>query len=425
MYRESDKMELKRELNDSLKKEVIAFANTEGGLIYIGIDDEGEIVGLLNPARDMESVSNMIGDSIHPDLRMFTNVNLKKIEGKDVILVEILRGTKKPYHLTNKGMKPSGVFVRHGITSRPASEDLIRQMILENEGTTYEKMRSMNQELLFDYTEKYFVDRNIEFKKSHKRTLGIINEDDYYTNLGLLLSDQCEHSIKCAVYNGKTKMTFRDRMEFNGSVFEQLDRVYDYLSMYNKTSSTFEGLKRIDQMDYPEFALREVLINSIVHRDYSFSGSILIHIFDDRIEFVSTGGLVARLTKEDIIVGISESRNINLANCFYRLELIESYGTGIQRIMESYKGTGKTPVINITANAFVVILPNINYYNEEKTDKEKIVYFVEENDSVSRKYIENELGISKSSARILIKELMGEYKIRQVGKGKNTRYKKY
>src|SRR5665648_67655 len=120
MYKESDKVELKRELNDSFKKEVIAFANTDGGMIYIGIDDDGEIVGISDSTREMEAISNMIGDGIHPDLRMFTTVNLRKIEGKEIIVIEVLRGTKRPYHLTSKGMKPSGVFVRHGITASPA-----------------------------------------------------------------------------------------------------------------------------------------------------------------------------------------------------------------------------------------------------------------------------------------------------------------
>ena len=422
MYKETDIVELKRELNDSLKKEVIAFANTNGGTILIGISDDGEIVGVINPARIMESISNIIGDSIHPDLRMFTKIELKKIDGKDIIHIEVLRGTKRPYHLTSKGMKPTGVFVRHGITSSPASEGLIRQMILENEGITYEKMRSMSQELTVKYSEKYFADRNIIFENSQKRTLGLINEDDYFTNLGLLLSEQCDHSIKCAAYNGTTKMIFRDRMEFTGSVLEQLDRAYDYISIYNRTASTFEGLKRVDKTDYPEFAVREALINSIVHRDYSYSGSILIHIFDDRIEFVSTGGLVAGLTKEDIMAGVSESRNKNLSNCFYRLELIESYGTGIQRIIESYEEMINKPLINITANAFVVTLPNLNYVYKEMTDKEKIIDIINENISIKREDIENELGISKSSARLLLKELLDEHKIRQIGKGKNTEY---
>jgi ATP-dependent DNA helicase RecG len=356
---------------------------------------------------------------------MFTKIELKKIDGKDIIHIEVLRGTKRPYHLTSKGMKPTGVFVRHGITSSPASEGLIRQMILENEGMTYEKMRSMNQELTFKYSEKYFADRNIVFENAQKRTLGLINEDDYFTNLGLLLSEQCDHSIKCAAYNGTTKMTFRDRMEFTGSVLEQLDRAYDYISIYNRTASTFEGLKRVDKTDYPEFAVREALINSIVHRDYSYSGSILIHIFDDRIEFVSTGGLVAGLTKEDIMAGVSESRNKNLSNCFYRLELIESYGTGIQRIIESYEEMINKPLINITANAFVVTLPNLNYVYKERTEKERIIDMFNENKSIKREDIENELGISKSSARLLLKELLDESKIRQIGKGKNTEYIKY
>lgn len=422
MFKETDRVELKREFNDSLKKEIIAFANTNGGKIYIGIDDDGNIIGLSNAKENMEAISNSISDAIRPDLRMFTSINLLTIEGKEIIEIEVLKGTKKPYHLTSKGMKSSGVFIRHGITTHPASEDIIRQMINDNEGTSYERLRCLNQDLTFEYAEKFFKKRNIIFKKVQQRTLGLIDEDGYYTNFGLLLSDQCEHSIKCAVYNGNTKLEFRDRKEFGGSILHQLDDVYDYISLQNKTNSHFEGLRRIDKFEYPIFAIRETLINAIVHRDYSFSGSILIHIFDNRIEFVSIGGLVSGLTKNDILLGVSESRNKFLANCFYRLELIESYGTGIQRINESYNNAKEKPKIEISEHAFVVTLPNMNY-KIEISNKDKVLDIIMNRPKTSRAFIEKELGLSKTSVTLLLKELIAEGKIIQEGKARNTVYK--
>lgn len=422
MFKETDTIELKRELNESVKKEIIAFANTNGGKIYIGIDDDGQIIGLSKAKENMEAISNSISDGIRPDLRMFTSVNLLVIDGKEVIEIEVLKGTKKPYYLTSKGMKPTGIFIRHGITSHPVSEDLIRQMINENEGTPYEKLPSLNQMLTFEYTTTFFKKRNIMFERAGQRTLGIINEDGNYTNLGMLLSDQCEHSIKCAIYNGNSKLEFRDRREFTGSILKQLDNTYEFISLQNKTNSSFEGLRRIDKLEYPNFAIREALVNAIVHRDYSFSSSILIHIFDNRIEFVSIGGLVSGLTKNDILLGVSESRNKSLANCFYRLELIESYGTGIQRINESYKESIQEPKIDIAAHAFVITLPNINYVAEEKSNAEMVLEIIKNRQSTSRSFIEKELNLSKSSVRLLLTQLIGEGKIIQQGNARNTVY---
>lgn len=112
--------------------------------------------------------------------------------------------------------------------------------------------------------------------------------------------------------------------------------MYEYISRYNRIRAEFSGLHRIDKKDYPEEALREALLNSLVHRDYSYSGSILISIFDDRIEFVSIGGLVRGISLEDIMLGVSVTRNEKLANIFYRLMLIEAYGTGVPKIIRSY-----------------------------------------------------------------------------------------
>lgn len=123
------------------------------------------------------------------------------------------------------------------------------------------------------------------------KTLGIINQDGIYTNLALLLSDQCVHTIKTAVFEGKNQNIFKDRKEFTGSLFAQMEAVYDYIDFRNQTHSTFEKLYRIDNRDYPEVAVREALLNCLVHRDYGYSSSILISMYEDRLEFTSIGGI--------------------------------------------------------------------------------------------------------------------------------------
>ncbi|WP_320928007.1 ATP-binding protein [Hungatella sp.] len=190
--------------------------------------------------------------------------------------------------------------------------------------------------------------------------MGLIDSDGYYTNTALLLSDQCEHSIKCAVFEGTDKTRFKTRRGFYGSVFKQLENVYEYISLINNVHADFIGLERVEHFDYPEYAIREALLNAIVHRDYDYSGSIIINIFDDRIEFVSIGGLVKGITLANILHGVSQSRNMVLANVFYQLKLVESYGIGIQRIMQSYSGNS-SPGFFTEASSFVTILPNQNY----------------------------------------------------------------
>ncbi len=422
-FKQTIQTELKVKLNESVKKEIIAFANTDGGKIYIGVDDDGKIIGLENAKKDLESISNLIRDSIRPDVSMYTSVYIEQVENKEIIVIEVLKGTKRPYHLTKKGLKPNGVFVRHGITSNPASEDAIRQMIIESDGGTFEKTRCLKQDLTFGYAQKYFQEKDLPFKDAQFRTLGIKDRDEYFTNLGLLLSDQCEHSIKCALYQGTNKFQFKDRKEFNGSILKQINETYEYINIHNKIEATFDGLNRIEVPGYPYFAIRETLINAVVHRDYSYSGSILIHIFEDKIEVVSVGGLVSGLTMNDIFLGVSESRNKNLAGCFYRLKLIESYGTGIQRIKESYNGYDVNPEFKISKNAFVTTLPNTCYKKEVKGNEEKALDIIRTKGSVARKDLEKKLGLSKSGVNIILNKLLNGGKIVQTGNARNTRYK--
>ena len=228
------------------------------------------------------------------------------------------------------------------------------------DGDRFEAMRSLNQELTFEAVKKEFALRKVEFGSQQMRTLKLIDQDGLYSNLGMLLSDQCIHTIKVAVFQGTDQTVFKDRREFGGSLLQQMNEVYDFIDFRNQTRSTIEKLLRTDVRDYPEIAVREALLNLLVHRDYSFSASALIRIYADRIEFVSIGGLMPGIELEDVMMGISVCRNQDLANVFYRLHLIEAYGTGIGKTMRAYESVTEKPVIETTKNAFEIILPNIN-----------------------------------------------------------------
>ncbi|MCH4827407.1 ATP-binding protein [Planococcus halocryophilus] len=219
-----------------------------------------------------------------------------------------------------------------------------------------------------------------------------------------------------------TKLDFQDRKEFNGSILKQVDEAFEYMQLHNARSASFIGLHRNDITEYPIFAVREALVNAVVHRDYSFSGSILIHIFDNRIEIVSIGGLVQGLTLVDIELGISQSRNPRLANCIYRMKWIESYGTGLQRIKESYLDSKTQPYWNVGPNSFVVVLPKNEFVYASRNDSLEIVQWIEEKETFTSKELEDYLDKSKFFVRNLLESLTKDGMIKRIGEGRATRY---
>lgn len=420
--KESPTVEFKRELTDAVKREIIAFANTQGGELYIGIEDDGTVIGLNNAHKTLEAVSSMLHDSIKPDILVHTHLSVETLEEKEVVKIVVSLGTRRPYHLKSKGMKSSGVFIRYGTSVTNASEENIRQMIMESDGTNFETARSLQQELTFHEATTIFEKQGLKLGTEQQRTLGFLTVDGYYTNLGLLFSDQCEHSIKCARYLGNDKLDFQDRKEFKGSILTQVEEVFEYLTLYNAKSAHFEGLQRVEQESFPSYALREALINAVTHRDYSFSGSILIHLFQDRLEIVSLGGLVKGLTLEDIELGVSQSRNPKLANVLYRLKWIESYGTGLQRMKESYKQNHEQPFWTVGPNAFVVTLPKQTIATT-LTEYAELDDWLKQHPEFTTKELEVYLNKSKGTVRKIVVDLLEKGQIIRLGNGPSTRYR--
>lgn len=421
---ESEVVELKEIYTPDLKKEIISFANTNGGTILIGVQDNGNIIGIDNADFVIQQIANSIRDSIRPDITMFTNIELLKYEDKTYIKLTVEQGTKRPYYLSDKGLKPSGVYVRSGTTSAPASEDAIRMMIKATDGDTFETNRSLIQELTFNSLSKEMEKRNFEFTEVQMKNLGILSSDSIFTNMGLLVSDQCKHSIKFAVFQGTDKLIFKDRKEFTGSLFEQLADAYKTIDFYNGTMASFHDLLRSDERDYPEDAVREALLNAIVHRDYSFSGSTLINLYANRLEIISLGGLVSGLSLKAAMLGASQPRNEKLANLFYRMKLIEAYGTGLSKIISCYKGLPAQPKFESVEGAFQVVLPNIHAQALSGINEKylPIIKLFENKKEITRADAEVALGSGTTYAVTMMKEMLDKNLIAKVGKGRLTRY---
>lgn len=434
MQYESERIEYKSQMIEDLYREVIAFANSNGGVIYIGIDDQGNLTGIDNVDETYTRITNGIRDAIAPDVTMFVRYIL---QDNKVIQIEVGEGSYKPYYLKSKGMKPNGVYVRHGASSVQASPDQIRKMIKESDGDNFEASRCMEQELTFHAAETAFKQYGVKFSVEKYRALGI-TKNDVFTNLALLLSDQCHHTIKVAVFKDEFCTEFRDSKEFGGSVFKQFEDVVNYLALCNKTVSTIKGLVRTDKQDYPNEVIREALLNALVHRDYSFSGSIIINVNDSKMEFISLGGLLPGLSTEDIRIGVSQPRNKKLAEVFHRLRLIESYGTGIRRIFKLYENCPVQPSIEATTNAFRIVLPNMNATDTANEDTpattgkstvaitpqmKTVMDYLAKYDEMTDEDLQELLNIKNTRAYQIARQMHENELIDIIGRGASKKYK--
>lgn len=441
IFKENETVELKSVVVDDIKKEIIAFANMNGGTIYIGVANDGTVVGVDDTDDVALQISNMVRDSIKPDLTMFVHYEDLEEQGGRIVAVHVQRGTNRPYYIARKGLRPEGVYVRQGYSAAPATDTAIRQMIKETDGDRYEDMRSMEQSLTFETAGKEFLDRELPLDQPQMRSLGLTDRDSVYTNLGFLLSDQCTHTVKAAVFQGTDSFVFKNRREFTGSLFQQMEDLFNYIDFYNQTRSTFKGLLRIDRRDYPEVAVREALLNLLIHREYASAAGAKVSIYEDRIEFLSVGGLVDGLSLDDVMMGAFACRNPRLANVFYHLELIEAYGTGIRKIMSSYEGAQRQPEIRTTSNAFCITLPNMNAiettaplsvvrertpaFATDNLDREiqEVAKLAQQQGYVTRAEVEHHLQISQATSNRLLRLMEQQGLLVREGRGKNTRYR--
>jgi len=410
---EGKTIEFKREYNEKVINTMLAFLNTEGGTLYLGLSDDGAVYGIEeNTDLAARKVSASFRDSITPDPSGYFSVEPEKRDDKFILKITVKQGSAIPYCYSRYGLVPQGVYVRIGSNTVMATREHIRQMIKDNGIGQFITELSIEQNLTFDYAGRVFTEKDVKFGQQQKQSLGLIRPDGRYTNLALILSDQCPYTTKAAIFEGMNKDKFKDRKEFTGSIFKQIDDVLAYLHVYNRVHGEFEGIYRIDRPDYPDITLREAYINALIHRDYFIEGSILISMFDNRLEFMSLGGVMPGVTHDLMLTGVSVTRNEKLAQIFYRLNIIEAFGTGIPRIFSAYEHLSVKPEIPVINGGFLIRIPNRNY--DIMVVKEKEVAYGSNEHRIANAFpqgsfckedIAKALGISESGAYKLLERM--------------------
>jgi len=247
---ENQTFERKREYNQKAKNTILAFLNTDGGTLNIGIDDDGTVYGIDGDIElEIRKITTSFRDLITPDPSGYFSVGPEKRGDKYIITVNVGRGSAVPYYYAAYGLIPRGVYVRVGSNTVTATREHIRQMIKDNGAGQFISELSVEQNLTFEYAEKIFDERGVRFGNEQKQSLGLLFPDGRYTNHALILSDQCPYTTKAAIFEGLNKEKFKDRKEFGGSLFKQIEDVHAYIHVYNRVRATFEGVYRVDHPD--------------------------------------------------------------------------------------------------------------------------------------------------------------------------------
>jgi predicted HTH transcriptional regulator len=376
-------IEAKADARD-FKAEIVSFLNSRtGGIIYLGANDDGTPVEFATPEEKRsqyqaweEKLANWITNAFAPDVTGLIFVD----PTTEPMAIQISAGPSRPYYYKDgEGMNMKGVYTRVGSTRRRANDDEIRRMMIAGVAHLYEQQISGYDTLDFSYTSKRLASLGMEFNASG---LNIKKPGENYNNAGVILSEQNPFVTKVAVFEGTTVDTFLDKKKYTGSICEQIDKTMDYMKLVIRERNIITGAaQRTVLPDYSPKATREAILNCYCHRDLTMSADILIWVFDDRIEVSSPGGPPEGLSLELILKGAHAKRNPILVEALDKLDYIENYNSGIQRILSEYEGFALQPEFVITDALFKVVLYNKNYYYDSlKSDDTAYTDIYHDND---------------------------------------------
>jgi predicted HTH transcriptional regulator len=368
---ESHRIEYKSELTKHLdiEKEVIAFLNSkEGGVIYFGINNNGDTLGINDADGDMLKIKDRIKNNILPSAMGLFDVILEEIESKPIIKINIAVGSEKPYFRTKYGMSQKGCFCRVGSASEPMNQKMIDELFSKRIRNSIGKIRSPRQSLSFEQLKIYYQEKRKQLNDNFKTNLELLNADNDLNYIAYLLADENSVSFKIAKYKSNTRVDLIENNEYGyNSIIKATKSILEKIEIENRTLTHITSKERIDQRLWNEVALREAIINAIVHNDYTNENPPKIEIFSDRIEITSTGGLPESLTHDEFFEGFSIPRNKELIRIFKDLGLVEQLGSGIPRILESYK----KDCFNFSDNFLRIVFPSFVDVTAQVTAQEK------------------------------------------------------
>ncbi len=356
MMLESNRIEIKRELTDSLEKEVVAFLNyRDGGVIYLGIDDRTQAaVGVSDADGVQLKIKDRIRNNISPSTMGLFDVIAETRDGKAIIKITVASGSEKPYYLSRLGMSPKGCYLRVGSASEPMParmiEDLFGSRIRNSIGT----IKSRKQTLTFEQLKIYYNETRLKLNEQFAHNLELLTEDGSYNYAAYLLSDENGLSIKVAKYAGTDRVNLVENEEYGYcSLVKATKAVLEKLKVENKTFARITPDRREERKLLDLVALREAVINAIIHNNYSNEVPPKFELFADRLEITSAGGLPSGFDEEEFFMGYSVPQNKELMRVFRDLDMVEQLDSGVPRILEHYPRT----IYRFTPNFIRLVLP--------------------------------------------------------------------
>ena len=435
------KVELEIKKPVSWLKSVSAFANSYGGQLIFGISDNDEIIGLDDPVKDSEVLSEIIKNKLNP----LPEFKVKFVENDEKVLMSVYvnKGEETPYYVsTEKGLE---AYTRVGNESVKASPVEIKRLVLRGKNTTYDSLVSKYKIEDFSFSklkERYKKWTSESFDEKDLISFGLI-EGQYLTNAGALIVDESPifySRLFCTRWNGfnKGNDNVLDSAEYNGSLISLIENGEAFVKRNSKLMWRKTPNSREEMPDYVERSYHEALVNALAHRDYLVVGSeVHIDIYNDRLEITSPGGMVdgSRVQDRDIFTIPSTRRNPVIADMFNRLGFMERKGSGFSKIINNYVNQinyrkNKKPYFKSDPYQFMVVMPNLNYGIKENglqkpkdEIKEKILTLIKLNPTITIGAIASKLDISKRTVDRKIKELKEENLINRVATGKKGLWK--
>ena len=428
---ETNRIEYKRELSDTLEKEAISFLNyRDGGVIYIGIDGKTEAVyGVPDCDSVQLKIKDRLKNNILPSCLGLFDVIHEKREGKDIIKITLASGPEKPYHLKKYGMTEKGCYIRIGSAAEPMPPAMIEALFARRTRNSIGKIRSHRQDLTFEQLKIYYNEAGLEIGDKFAANLELLTEDGAYNYAAYLLADRNGNCVQVAKYSGLDRVDLIESNDYGlCCLVKTCKQVLDKLELENRTATRITSKERINTRLWNAVALRETVINAIIHNDYTNEAVPKFEIFNDRIEITSAGSIQPGVEREEFFQGYSIPRNKILMRIFRDLDIVEYLGSGMPRILKVYSRDSYI----FTANFIRTVFPAAMKVNEvgkevsgkttqKKTTQKKTTQKKTTQKKTTQKKSERILSLCKENPHITTFELAAALGITKDGISYNLR----
>lgn len=436
---EGKTLEFKRDLSspDGVLKSLVAFANTAGGTLLLGVEDKTRSVRGVADALDVEErLASIVSDSIAP--RLLPDIEMLPWRRTQVIAVQVHPSAARPHFIKREGPE-NGTYVRIGSTNRRADAEMLQELRRTARGETYDEqpMPDLDSEAI-DFraaSESFKPVRTL--RKRDLETLRLVTDHQgrkVPTVGGVLLfgTDRERHFpdawIQAGRFAGTNKTQIIDRAEFRGPLVASIESAIGFVEKHSLHGAAIGKVRRKDRWNLPPVAVREAMVNAVAHADYAQRGApIRVSIFDDRLEIENPGLLPFGLTVEDLERGISKLRNRVIGRVFHALGLVEQWGSGIQRMTAACRDAGLAdPRLEEIATRFHVTIFTEQVSRPALDDTDQaIVDALSGGEGKLTSEIAAIIGLTPRATRTRLARLVGTGIIREVGTGPQDPKRRY